>query len=362
MKRSSVPPGATASNASRRPRACPGRRRRRRSRDRREASRARRGSTPAETSITASAPLAARRARGARPRGRRPRSPSAPRARARRTASWPAGPSPTQSSDWPRREPRAAKRLDDRGERLDEARLLVGDAVGDPGRVAREVARRDPDELGHAARIQPRRAPVGAVDVTSGGAGRAGEAGRVVVRRHAIARAKSVTPSPSATISPATSWPRIEPALRRTYQSSRSEPQMPETRVRRSASPGPIRGSGSSTTSTEPSASMRTAFMRRDYGSGEGPEALCVDPGDPGDRPEKPVDLVLRRVAGATGADDAVRRVAQALDDSQGVEVAAREVQPAPTQGLGHLVRGASGDHERERRRARRGRRRPVDA
>ena len=56
--------------------------------------------------------------------------------------------------------------------------------------------------------------------------------------------ANPVTPSPTATISPATSWPAIVPAFPRAYQSSRSDPQMPAARVRRSASPGPIRGLG----------------------------------------------------------------------------------------------------------------------
>src|ERR1700682_4676600 len=74
---------------------------------------------------------------------------------------------------------------------------------------------------------------------------------------------RDVTPGPTATSSPATSWPRIDPAFFRTYQSRRSEPQIPETRVRINASPAPIRGSGRSTTATPPDASTRTAFTRR---------------------------------------------------------------------------------------------------
>ena len=61
---------------------------------------------------------------------------------------------------------------------------------------------------------------------------------------HAVARREVRHSLADLAISPAISWPRTLPAFLRTYQSSRSEPQIPETRVRTSASPGPISGSG----------------------------------------------------------------------------------------------------------------------
>ena len=57
------------------------------------------------------------------------------------------------------------------------------------------------------------------------------------------------------------------PALRRTYQSSRSEPQIPDTRVRTSASPGPIAGSGISTTATAPDGVDANGLHGGDYRS-----------------------------------------------------------------------------------------------
>ena len=112
----------------------------------------------------------------------------------------------------------------------------------------REIARRDPHELRHPARVETRGAPRRAVHESSRQAGRAVEAGRVVMRHDAVARGEPRTPSPTSTISPATSCPRTVPAFVATYQSSRSEPQMPAARVRISASPGPMRGAGISAT------------------------------------------------------------------------------------------------------------------
>src|SRR5262249_6997181 len=156
--------------------------------------------------------------------------------------------------------------------------------------------------------------------------------------------ANPLTPSPTATISPETSCPRIEPAFLRTYQSRRSDPQMPATRVRIKASPGPMSGTGTSTTATPPSASTRTAFMRRRLPS---LPAGFSSARDRANAFHEAVDLVLRGVTGAARADQAVGRVAQTLHDRPGVEIAAGKVEAAAGEGLGGVRGGDPVDHER---------------
>src|SRR5262249_56476519 len=120
-------------------------------------------------------------------------------------------------------------------------------------------------------------------------------------------------------------------ALLGRYQSRRCDPQMPATRGRIRASPGPISGTGTSTTATLPSASTRTAFMRRRL------PPLPAGFSSAGDRANafhEAVDLVLRGVAGAARADQAVGRVAQPLHHRPGLEIAAGHIRTPAGQGL----------------------------
>ena len=70
-----------------------------------------------------------------------------------------------------------------------------------------------------------------------------------VTKTRSPARKRS-TPSPTASTSPATSWPRTSGAERARYHSMTSLPQIPLARTRRSISPGPMLGTGISSTRT----------------------------------------------------------------------------------------------------------------
>ena len=78
-----------------------------------------------------------------------------------------------------------------RCEGLGPARGLVRYAVGNRKCVVGEISRRNAEELGHPAGLEPRRPPYAAVDESSRAALLADEAGSVMVRDDAVADRKS---------------------------------------------------------------------------------------------------------------------------------------------------------------------------